>query len=379
MQLKLWLGVLLAASSLGVGQERTRLEWRTLEREGEAALRYARVLPDAWTAERVSPVLLLLPRGAQDQAAVESTLELCDAEELARRGWIVACPIAPAGETFFTGGERALTALLAHLDQSCAVEGGRVHVAGISNGGRSAFHFAALHADRVASLSALPGYPASEADFAALERLIDVPIALSVGGDDAEWLAQMQRTEARLRELGAGHLTLTVCAGEGHVPRSAVGKPWIAALEGLRALELERVASELAITAALDEFHRAAASADLERYFAALTPDAVFIGTDATERWSAEDFRAFVEPYFRRGEGWTYTSLERHVAVAPGARVAWFDERLDNQKYGEVRGSGVLRKLGSRWRIAHYVLSFAVPNEASERVVEGIRGGARGR
>ncbi|MCP4661770.1 MAG: nuclear transport factor 2 family protein, partial [bacterium] len=39
------------------------------------------------------------------------------------------------------------------------------------------------------------------------------------------------------------------------------------------------------VHAVVDAFHRAAAQADEEGYFALLAPAAVFLGTDAGERW----------------------------------------------------------------------------------------------
>lgn len=126
------------------------------------------------------------------------------------------------------------------------------------------------------------------------------------------------------------------------------------------------------VEALLDGLHAAAARADGEGYFALFEPDAVFIGTDASERWTLAEFRAYAEPHFARGNGWTYEPVERHVRV--DGDVAWFDERLVNAKYGETRGSGVCRRDGGgTWRVAHYVLSFAVPNDAAGDVVERIR------
>jgi len=49
--------------------------------------------------------------------------------------------------------------------------------------------------------------------------------------------------------------------------------------------------------------------------------------------------------------------------------VAWFDERLQNEKYGETHGSGVLER---SWKIVHYNLSFTVPNELAPELVERI-------
>jgi len=120
----------------------------------------------------------------------------------------------------------------------------------------------------------------------------------------------------------------------------------------------------------LDDFHLAAAQADGERYFAKFTEDAVFLGTDANERWTVADFRAYSEPYFSKGQGWVYVASERNVTVAASGDIAWFDERLQNAKYGEVRGSGVLEREGDSWRIAQYNLAFPVPNDDAAGVAK---------
>ncbi len=124
----------------------------------------------------------------------------------------------------------------------------------------------------------------------------------------------------------------------------------------------------------LDAFHRAASKCDLERYFEHFSDSGVFLGTDATERWSKAEFRAFCEPYFARGQGWTYTPVERHVRVDSRRKTAWFDERLSNEKYGEVRGSGVLVRELDSWRIEQYVMSFPVPNELAGEWLKVLRG-----
>ena len=128
------------------------------------------------------------------------------------------------------------------------------------------------------------------------------------------------------------------------------------------------------VEATLDALHAAASRADGAAYFALFAPGAVFVGTDATEHWDIAAFRAYAEPSFSRGQGWTYTPIERHVSIAESGDVAWFEERLGNAKYGETRGSGVLVREGGRWLVAQYVLSFAVPNALAPQVVELIRG-----
>ncbi|MBC8106003.1 MAG: nuclear transport factor 2 family protein [Anaerolineae bacterium] len=123
----------------------------------------------------------------------------------------------------------------------------------------------------------------------------------------------------------------------------------------------------------LDRFHAAAARADEKIYFDCFAPEGVFLGTDATERWDVPSFRAFAHPYFSQGKGWTYTSSDRHIAMAPSNDLAWFDEMLQNDKLGTCRGSGVLRLINGEWKIAQYNLSIPIPNDHAKTVVEMIR------
>jgi hypothetical protein len=127
------------------------------------------------------------------------------------------------------------------------------------------------------------------------------------------------------------------------------------------------------VNAMLDDWHDAAADADEARYFGAMTPEFVFLGTDATERWDVPSFRAFAHPYFAKGKAWTFVPRDRHVILSPRRDVAWFDEKLDSASYGECRGSGVARRVNGVWRVAHYNLTIPIPNDLADRVVELIR------
>lgn len=128
-----------------------------------------------------------------------------------------------------------------------------------------------------------------------------------------------------------------------------------------------------AVAALLDSFHAAAARADEAAYFGCFAEGGVFLGTDAKERWTLTEFRAHAHPHFAAGKGWTYVPQERHVELGKGGRVAWFDEVLRNEKYGLCRGSGVATKGRDGWRVAHYSLTFLVPNESAAAVVEAMR------
>ncbi len=121
-------------------------------------------------------------------------------------------------------------------------------------------------------------------------------------------------------------------------------------------------AQENEINTVIQQWHKAAADANFEAYFGLMTDDAIFIGTDPTENWNCTDFKAFAKPYFDKGKAWSFSGLERTIFVEENTALAWFDELLDTQM-GICRGSGVLQKTEKGWKIKHYVLSIAIPNE----------------
>lgn len=129
-------------------------------------------------------------------------------------------------------------------------------------------------------------------------------------------------------------------------------------------LDAGEEAAVAAVAAVLDTLHAAASRADARTYFGCFEEDAVFMGTDPHERWSLAQFRAYATARFEQGDGWTYKVDERHIRIH--GDVAWFDERLNNVKLGACRGGGVvLRAKDGSWRIAHYNLAMAIPNEAA--------------
>lgn len=124
--------------------------------------------------------------------------------------------------------------------------------------------------------------------------------------------------------------------------------------------------------AVLDDWHLAAARADAELYFSLMAPGAVFLGTDATERWTKDEFRTWAEPYFKKGKAWTFKAVKRHVSYSTDGNTAWFDEELDTPNLGPARGSGVLVKISKTWRIAQYNLSVPIPNPLMKQVKKEI-------
>lgn len=124
-----------------------------------------------------------------------------------------------------------------------------------------------------------------------------------------------------------------------------------------------------AITKTLNDWHKAAAAAKFDDYFSLMTDNAIFIGTDPTENWNKEAFKAYSKPHFDKGKAWNFTSIERNIFLSEDEKIAWFDELLDTQMK-ICRGSGVLKKENGQWKIAHYVLSIAIPNDNTDDVIK---------
>ncbi len=123
----------------------------------------------------------------------------------------------------------------------------------------------------------------------------------------------------------------------------------------------------------LNAWHRAAATADAEAFFGKMTPDAIYLGTDASERWLRDELREWSVKAFRRDVAWLFRPYDRQVYFSADGRTAWFEEMLDTPHMGTCRGSGVLSKTPEGWRIRHYDLALMVPNERMKAVQQMLR------
>jgi hypothetical protein len=126
---------------------------------------------------------------------------------------------------------------------------------------------------------------------------------------------------------------------------------------------------EMQIAAMLDSFNVAAAKADYNKYFNYYADDAIFTGTDATERWDKKAFMAWAKPIFDKGHAWNFTALERHIYFDKTGSLAWFDELLNTQMK-ICRGSGVVVKQGNDWKVQQYILSTTIPNEQLDSIIK---------
>jgi hypothetical protein len=123
----------------------------------------------------------------------------------------------------------------------------------------------------------------------------------------------------------------------------------------------------------MDDWHKLASDADVA-YFNKIADNGIYIGTDATELWNKDEFFQWSENYFESGKAWSFTVIERNVYFSDDTKYAWFDELLNTQM-GVCRASGVLKRKGDSWKIEHYHLSVAIPNEKMKEVIEVVEGG----
>jgi S-formylglutathione hydrolase FrmB len=97
----------------------------------------------------------------------------------------------------------------------------KFHVAGMSNGGLSAFHVAAAHPQYFWSVTGFPGY-LPEATPARVNALAKMCINMHVGELDSGWVSEMKDQAAQFRAKGFT-VRFTVEKGESHVLRTMQG------------------------------------------------------------------------------------------------------------------------------------------------------------
>ena len=127
------------------------------------------------------------------------------------------------------------------------------------------------------------------------------------------------------------------------------------------------------VNAFVDGWHDDAAHARM-RYFDKMAPDGVYIGTDRSELWQRDAFKAWARKYFEgKKSAWSFKATRRNVYTSGDGKLIWFDELLDTANMGHCMASGVIRKTDKGFEILHYQLSMAVPNEVADQVTELVR------
>jgi len=190
-------------------------------RFGGITIRYKVVLPAGYDPARTYPAVLAFAGGAQTLDGVNGMLER-NWHEAEARGYIIVSPAAPSNNLFFErGADRIFPEFLDRILQEYKVEGGKLHIAGPSNGGLSAFHIAAMYPQYFRSVTGFPGYLREESE-SKISGLKPLCIYMHVGERDAEWLVPMQRQAEMFREKGF-HVRFNIEPDQGHGIQTLAG------------------------------------------------------------------------------------------------------------------------------------------------------------
>jgi len=173
-----------------------------LEKTGTfAALRvtYKVVLPSGYDASKTYPLVLVFTGGPQTLQIATSTVDADWRAEAERRGYIVIAPASPNGELFFEGADRIFPAFIDQMLRDYHVS--KVHVAGHSNGGLSAFHIAARYPKYFSTVTGYPGL-LDGPDRALANAVKDKCLFMHVGDRDSGWMPAMQEQAKDLASRG---------------------------------------------------------------------------------------------------------------------------------------------------------------------------------
>jgi poly(3-hydroxybutyrate) depolymerase len=180
------------AAILGLATSPRSAHGDVLEKTGTfAGLRvtYKVVLPTGYDASKTYPLVLVFTGGPQTLQIATSTVDADWRAEAERRGYIVVAPASPNGELFFEGADRIFPAFLDQMLRDYHV--GKMHVAGHSNGGLSAFHIAARYPKYFSTVIGYPGL-LDGSDKALANAIKDKCLFMHVGDRDSGWMPAMQ-------------------------------------------------------------------------------------------------------------------------------------------------------------------------------------------
>lgn len=188
-------------------------------------VRYKVVLPPDYDPATKYPTLLVFPGGDQSARLRDAGLSGYWTAEAEARGYIVIAPQARRGRLYFQRGSEVFPEFLDQVIETYAIDPDQIHVAGISNGGFSAFHIAAKMPGRFKSVMGLPGqFPNAREELTEenVPPLRQACYTMYVGSRDTSWVTPMQAQADFLRTIGF-RISVVVEEGEGHVMGSIAG------------------------------------------------------------------------------------------------------------------------------------------------------------
>src|SRR5712692_9654754 len=156
-------------------------------RIGKTTVHYKVVLPEKYDASKAYPGVLAFSGGPQTMSTVDGAISRNWREQAERRGYIVVIPAAPDDQLFFEEGARVFPEFLTRFLAEYKIQDNKLHIAGVSNGGISAFHIAASYPQYFLSVTGYPGY-LPDATPPRVQALAKMCIYMYAGEMDKGWL-----------------------------------------------------------------------------------------------------------------------------------------------------------------------------------------------
>jgi poly(3-hydroxybutyrate) depolymerase len=182
---------------------------------------YKVILPEPFDAAKSYPAMLSFPGGGQTMQIVQTDIDRGLRAEAEKRGYIVILPAAPGGQLFFEKGARVFPEFIKQILADYHIADNKMHVAGHSNGGISAFHIAASYPQYFWSVTGYPGY-LPDASPSRVANISKMCIYMHVGELDTDWRQEMTQQSRQFRENGM-KVRFTVEKGEHHLIAAFAG------------------------------------------------------------------------------------------------------------------------------------------------------------
>ncbi|MDG2174741.1 MAG: hypothetical protein P8M72_01185 [Gammaproteobacteria bacterium] len=161
-----------------------------------------------------APLAIVMGGGAGDGRIASGTFESLG-QEFVDRGWAVATPVSPNGQSFFAENGEKVRQLITLLKTRDDIADGPVLLGGISNGGISSLQIASSHPDEYLGVVAVPAI----ANSSSVSNLRDFSVFLRIGSEDQlGWGSRYESTVSALESAGAQVNALLVEGGGHRVP-----------------------------------------------------------------------------------------------------------------------------------------------------------------
>ena len=223
-----------ATSAPTTGAADTDIQTLNFKAADGTVIDYVLLVPPGRAVGQPGKVLFTFPPGGQDLDLAQRIVADRWHDEAVARDWVVVSPAAPSTGLFYSDESAKLVPeLLDRIATDYPPEGGRFDLAGVSNGGLSAFKAALSFSDRFRSLVVFPGYSQDGGDDPILSKLKDIGVSMFVGGLDSGWREASEQTDKTLKALGYT-VELHVVEGEPHIIASLTGADLFDAIERVR-------------------------------------------------------------------------------------------------------------------------------------------------